>query len=258
MKVGMQYGRTPRHAGVLTAVVMWVCALSFSALAEPSAAGHNVGWVGLYDSQLLTWLENENQLDTLCPKVAATGPAWQECRIGKMKPMRLVLQMRSSPNESAASEGSLIVVGTPGQPLRAYYRAARDVRDIEFVPDLFDSDWGYGPYFHQTFLERRGSWFLLPADPMPRPAWVHLDEPTVRLVSGGQETGDLLTTPWGTLKVLAVTRQGLRARPAREVDMCGDGSAPSPEPVKEVRIPTEQLYSPKGHLLVDIAYKRGC
>lgn len=238
-----------------------ICVLGFmsSALAQPPSRQGGVGWVGLYNAALLEWLENENRLKDLCSHTTADTPAWRACRDDKMKPTQYVIHLRSAPHETAASEGALVIVAMPGHGLRAYYRPARGGPVAEFVPDLFDGDWGYGPYFHQTFLERRGAWFLLPAVPLPKPAWVNVseiaNEPQVRLL----ETGEIIKTPRGDLVVLGMERGVLRARPEQEADMwCEAGDPPPLKPSKEVRIPVGELYSPTGHLLVGIKYTRGC
>lgn len=127
------------------------------------------------------------------------------------------------------------------------------------MTDLFDSDWGYGPYFHQTFLERRGNWFLLPAVPFPQPVWINVNEfanePNVRLV----ERGEIITMPGYDLVVLGIDRGVFRARRAQDADMpCGEDSQLPLTPSTEIRLQVEDLYSPTGHLLADIKYKRGC
>ena len=50
-----------------------------------------------------------------------------------------------------------------------------------------------------------------------------------------------------------------RVRPEQDADMwCEGGEPPAVKPSPEIRIPVGELYSPTGHLLVDIKYKRGC
>jgi hypothetical protein len=228
-------------------------------LAQELPAHGEVGWVGLYNAALVEWLENENRMNELCSHATADTPKWRECRDEKMKPKQHLIPLRGAPRETATSDGALVILATPGQGLRASYRPARGGTATEFVPDLFDVDWGYGPYFHQTFLERRGTWFLLPAVPLPKPAWVNVsgftNEPDVRLLEAGQ----IIRTPRGDLVVLGMERGVLRARPQQETDMwCREGDPPPLKPSTEVRIPVEELYSPTGHLLVSIKYMRGC
>lgn len=242
-------------------VMFGICLLGFvsAALAQPPSVQGHIGWIGLYNEAMVEWLENENRLTTLCSHAAAHKEKWNACREVLMKPKRFVLQLRSAPQETATSEGTLVVLVTPGKPLRIFYQSGRGRRELEFVPDLFDSDWGYGPYFHQTFLERRGTWFLLPATPFPKPVWVDIsqiaNEPAVRLL----QAGDIIKIPQGDVLVLDADRTIVRARQEQAADMwCQEGHAPPLQPSPEMRIPVETLYGPTGHLLVDIKYKRGC
>lgn len=245
-----------RHRRPGFAVIIAICVLgSGPAHAQrPSALG-DLGWVGLYNTALLEWLENENRLSTLCPDT----PKARECREEKMKPKLYRIALREHPRETAASQGDLVIRAAPGQRLRAYYRPAPGGPEREFVPDLFDPDWGYGPYFHQTFLERRGAWFLLPAAPLSRPAWAGIGEPHVRLLRELHETRDVIITPHGDLVVTGLDRRALRARPEQKADQwCESGNPPPLKPWTEIRIPVEKLYNDAGHLLVDIKHKRGC
>jgi hypothetical protein len=249
------------HRCLRFAMMLGICVLGSmsSALAQRTPTQSEVGWIGLYNAALIEWLENENRLKALCSHTAADTPKWRECRDEKMKPKQQLIQLRSGPQETATSEGALIILATPGQRLRAYYQPARGGRETEFVPDLFDADWGYGPYFHQTFLERRGTWFLLPAVPLPRPTWVNAseftNEPNVRAL----EKGEIIKIARENLVVLGIERGVLRARKEQGADMwCQAGNPPPLKPSTEVRIPVGKLYSPTRHLLVDIKYKRGC
>ena len=233
-----------------------LCAPSFG---QVPSNPENVGWVGLYDTALIDWLENENQLDSLCPEAKGSSPRARACREEKLKPKELLFQLRSAPRNTAATEGFLVVRATPGKGLRAYFRGATSTRDSEFVPDLFDVDWGYGPYFHQTFLDRRGTWFLLPAVPLPRPAWANLAEAQVLLVRDFKDTGSVILASKAELVVLDLQGGELRARRAQAADgWCHPGDPPPLQPWKEMRLPVASLYGPTGHLLVDIKNKRGC
>jgi hypothetical protein len=244
-----------RWLGFAVILGVFVLGSAFAAQAQRSPGRGDVGWVGLYNTALIEWLENENRLSNLCSDTLT----WRECREEKMMPKQYLIDLRDDPREAAASEGTLVIRATPGQRLRAYYRSAHGGREREFVPDLFDADWGYGPYFHQTFLERRGTWFLLPAGPLSRPGWVNMGEPHVRLLRELHETRDVIMTPNGDLVVIGMDRRVLRARPAQKADQwCEAGNPPPLEPWSEIRIPVQKLYNAAGHLLVDIKYKRGC
>jgi hypothetical protein len=128
---------------------------------------------------------------------------------------------------------------------------------LEFETDLAMQDWGYGPYYHQTYLERRGSWFLLPRDPFPEPTWFNAadlgDAPHVLRLP------EMVNTPRGTLVVLKVRPDGIRARAEQPPDMWCEGGEPPPlKPWVELRIPRRELYDRRGHLRISPAYLRGC
>lgn len=238
---------------------LWIVLPTSGALADRPTVPGEVGWIGLYNEALITWLENENQLEVLCSQAGAGNANERDCRDGKLRPKELAVQLRHAPDESAAPAGTITIRATPGQGLRAYYRPARNSPEAGFVPDLFDTDWGYGPYFHQTFLERRGTWFRLPAGPFPGPLWLDgaaLGQQThVRLL----ETGDIITLQGKDLVVLGMEYGVVRVRQEQAADMWCQAESPPPlRPSPEQRIPVKALYGPTGHLRVDIKYKRGC
>jgi hypothetical protein len=219
-----------------------IAALAALLVASAALAQHapppRIGWIGLYSPALVEWLESPD---------------------AKGRTRELVIKLRAAPSKRAAARGEIVVVATPGRGLEAYYRASARAPKKPFVPDLYDSDWGYGPHFHQTFLRRHRGWYQLPADPLPQPAWIDGaalggDVP-VRLL--GAE--DIISAPQGDLVVLGVEGNLLRARPEQEGDMwCRAGEAPPLEPAEELRIPLRELYGPSGHLRIRLKYLRGC
>ena len=50
------------------------------------AAPQELGWVGLFSPALVEWLENENQLETLCAAFKKDSDDWQQCRREKLAP----------------------------------------------------------------------------------------------------------------------------------------------------------------------------
>jgi hypothetical protein len=239
------------------------------ASAQQSPATIQVGWLGLFNQSLVSWLENENQLQPLCSAFAPEGAEWQKCRAEKLAPKIHVTPLRSGPSDEAASAGSLLVVATPGQGLRAFFVPSKGGLATEFRPDLFDGDWGYGPYFHQTFLERRATWFRLPEGPLPKGTWINATqlgdgEETTRGNPAGPElelleAEDIVSTPFGDLFILGIEGGVVRARLEQDADMwCKDGTPPPLKPSQERRIPLSDLYTPAGHLLLHIKYTRGC
>jgi hypothetical protein len=221
---------------------------------QGQTAPANPGWVGLFNGTLIDWLENENRLPELC-KPFERSNRWDQCKAEKMEPKVAVMTVRAAPRDDAPVTGTIVVVATPGRGLRAY--ASAGGLATAFEPDLFDGDWGYGPYFHQTILNRQGSWYQVPIDALPGPGWVNSAEWTdtadVRDVDG------IISTPWGSMVVLEKDNGALRVRPEQPADMwCESGEPPPLQPWKESRIPFRDLFNPRGHLLVATKYTRGC
>lgn len=227
-------------------------------LAQPST-GVEIGWLGLFNRDLVEWLENENQLVALCSMFVAESDGWRTCRAEMLASKRLAVPLWQSAAERAAPAGSLLLVATPGQGLKSFYVPVDGGVATEFRPDLFDADWGYGPHFHQTFLERRGSWFRLPEVPFPRGTWINATQlggdPDVRLLAVEQ----IVSGPLGDLFVLGIGPGVLRVRPEQPSDMwCEGGNPPPLSPWQEIRIPLPDLYTPTGHLRLQLKYTRGC
>jgi hypothetical protein len=248
------------------------CALAFAL--EPHAGGRpaagqrqepsptELAWIGLYNQELLDWLENENRLDTLCP----TGPgtaAQAECRDEKMQPKAAVIPLRREPRADAERLGEILVVALPGKGLTAFASASRRVE--RFTPDLYDRDWGYGPFFHQTMLDRRGTWFRVPVPGAGR-VWIDAaawtDARALDAADGVLRTlraGDIVTTPKGDVVLLSVGDGVLRARAEQDADMwCRPGDPPARVDSPEIRMPFAALFDTDGHLRVRIKYTRGC
>jgi hypothetical protein len=193
-------------------------AAAFNASAQLARVPAEMGWVGLYSDRLIEWLENENRLAELCQPLAGKLAEHERCKAEKLQSRRFVVTLRRAPDASASAAGSLVLLATPGNGLRFFYMPTPNEAPREFDPDLNLKDWGYGPYFHQTYLERRGSWFLLPQDPFPAGTWINardLDgEPHVLEAEG------IVTSPMGSLVILAVEADFLRARHEQPGDMC--------------------------------------
>jgi hypothetical protein len=95
--------------------------------------------------------------------------------------------------------------------------------------------------------------------PFPKSTWIDArqlgDTPSVLLI----EPEKILTSPFGSLFVLGIDKNMLRARREQEPDMWCDGREP-PElkPWRERRIPLGDLYTKSGHLKLHVKYTRGC
>lgn len=240
-------------------VVAALCTSSGVLVRAQQPTAPEIGWLGLFNGALVEWLENENQLTRLCAQFAVESEGWYRCRAETLAPKIHVVRLWAAPSETSTLVGSLLIVATPGQGLRSLFVGAGGGPAIEFHVDLFDGDWGYGPYFHETFVERRAQWFRLPETPFPRGTWLNAAD------LGGQpelhvlEAEQIVTSPFGDLRILAVEREGLRARLEQDADMwCGSGEPPPLKPWQEIRIPLRDLYTATGHLRLHKKYTRGC
>jgi hypothetical protein len=240
----------------ISAVFLLVAGSSLPAAQLPRAPA-DLAWIGLYSNPMIEWLDNENRLDELCPDIPGSADERVRCRIEKLQPKPYIVVLRAAANASAVSPGSLLLVAAPGAGLQFFYVPTRGGAPRKFSPDLNLDDWGYGPYYHQTFLDRRGDWFLLPEDPFPAGTWLNArdldDELHILPVEG------IVSSPRGNLVVLGIDRDTLRARPEQPSDIWCQSSAPPPlQPWSELRIPRAELYSRTGHLLVSPAHMKGC
>lgn len=220
------------------------------------------GWLGLYTPDLVRALENANRLDELCPQ-RAHSLEWHACRDEALAPRVLHIPVKDAPSAGAPVVGSIVVVALPGVRVSALAVKGPAGTGEPFVPDEFDVDWGYGPYFHQSFLERRGTWFRLPPRPFARDVWVDVSGwgpaetlfPDVRAV----EPASIYESPQGDVFVVRVEPGGLVVRPEQEADMwCEAGDPPPIAPAPERRLSWQDVSDADGHLLLHRKYKRGC
>lgn len=225
----------------------------------PAQAGEpGIGWVGLFNDALVAWLENENRLTDLCGG-SAVDESWYRCRNTQLAPKVHVVPLRSLPHESSRPGGALIIVAAPGKGLAVFYAGVGGGAATRFTPDLFDPDWGYGPYFHLTIVERRGDWIRLPADPFPPDTWFNSRDLSARPAVLWLEPGSIVTSPRGDLHVLEVDGMTVRARLEQPADMwCEAGDPPPVRPAPEIRLRRGDLYTATGHLRLGIKYTRGC
>jgi hypothetical protein len=228
-------------------------------LAQEETRPREPGWVGLFSTPALGWLENENRLSALCGRPSVDRiEEWTKCEAEKTSPMILAFPVMREPDPGAERLGTVIVSAVPGSGLTAHYVPAGETRAQPFPPDLYDRDWGYGPYFHQPFLKREDGWFLLPEDPFPGPVWVQIgraEEPRVERLYAGE----IIRTAVGDMVVLEVTDGSVRVRPEQPADMWCEEGDPSPlEPFEETLLTSADLYDHRGHLTIRPKYLRGC
>ena len=147
------------HLRTLVVVALLVLARSMGVAAQLSSTPAELAWVGLFNSDLIGWLENENRLNDLCPASITAAEARDQCRGAMLKPRIFLATLRMAPDASAPSGGSMLLVAEPGQGMRFYYIRPDGGQAREFTPDVYLADWGYGPSYHQTLS--RSTWRLV-------------------------------------------------------------------------------------------------
>jgi hypothetical protein len=227
-----------------------------AALAGTAGAADGPGWVGLYTQEMIEVLENQNRIDRLCPPTQPQALR-EACRRERLSPRTWTLDVREHPSLSSARTGSIRITATPGSGLTFAY-AGQD-GTVQFLPDLFDADWGYGPYFHQTYRDRRGSWFELPKGPLPGPGWIDMSRlgpvPDVRDIEAGQVY--LLNSE--SFFLIGIREGSVTFRPEQPADQwCREGEPPALTPFQARTFPVRELYDADGHLILKIKYLRGC
>jgi len=132
-------------------------------------------------------------------------------------------------------------------------------KKIIFTPDLFEADWGYGPYYHQTVLATKDKWVLLPKKPLEKEAWVNLT-----LVFGKNdfrtlEKGMVYKLDDRSIYLIEVNENSITIRDEQEADMLGGEENPpvikkfSPETIE-----FRKLYDENKHLRIKPKYTKGC
>jgi len=243
--------------GAVTLVVLHCAALG--AAQQPVANGQGIGWIGLYSAELVDWLENENRLGALCSAHQSESQPWYACREELLKPKVHVVRLKTAPNRQGRPGGDLIIESTPGKGLRAYYVPAEGGAAVPLIPDILNSDWGYGPFFHHSIVERRGSWLRLPEAPLPKGTWLDMSDLGPAANPTWLAPEDIVESPLGDLYIIDVANGRVRARPEQEGDMWCDADPPPPvAPFRALSLGASDLYTSTGHLRLRLKYTRGC
>jgi hypothetical protein len=233
--------------------------LLFTGRPAAGQATIRTGWVGIFTTELVEWLENGNRLAELCGTEDKDFAAFHRCRTEKMATKAHLVRLWSGPSISSRPAGSLVLLASPTDGLQALYAGIDGGPATAFQPDLYDGDWGYGPTFHMTIVEQRGSWVRLPETPFPKETWFDVralgPEPDFVWL----EPERIVTSPLGDLFIIAIENGVIRARLEQERDMwCEGGDQPAAAPATEFRLSHDDTYTPAGHLRLHIKYTRGC
>ncbi len=215
-------------------------------------------WIGLYTTEQLGWLENENRLTQICGARDATpNDEWTRCANEARQPKTHTVPVYDGPSADAPRLGEIETVATPGQGLTVSYRPS-EREPIPFTPDLYLQDWGYGPYFHLSVLTKDENWVMLPADPFARPVW--MDVSTLHEYAFLEPyLEQIVTTGDGDWVILGFEHDGVWLRPEQPADMwCGGGDPPPLQPTDSVFWSGEDLRDERDHLTIRPKYMKGC
>lgn len=231
--------------------------LPVSSLTAEERGLSSIGWAGLWNEEMVEWAENGNRIYKLCPK-SMSKDSYEKCRKDNLAEKRWVIQTHKGPEDKSEKVGEIIITVNPGSPFIASFKdKSGEVR--EFEPDLYDQDWGYGPYFHQTILDKKDGWIRIPILSLDTPVWVNPGKEIKYL--------DIITITEGVVYTLGarnivITKEEgdtLFFRIEQPSDMwCDEGDPPKPDASEPEKISIKELYDSHKHLKLDIKYKRGC
>lgn len=215
--------------------------------------------VPLYDADKVAGMEAVNRFADICPPAEKPEdvPARSRCIRDLMSPAVDYYDIYDAPDGAVAGglmlvygqngiEGRLVTFGPPHDNIHVY------------TPTVYDSDWGYGPWYHATLLDARENWMRV-ALPVIGAGWIEKKDgvrPLPMMESGHhvfawQGRGvvvENVDTAAGTVL--------LRDETAAD-SVCGDG-APEGPPVQATQIPFAAFYDRHCELSIIPKYLRGC
>lgn len=164
--------------------------------------------------------------------------------------------------------GSIHIDFTPEKGL-VFTLALGDAAPVPFTPTVFDPDWGYGPWAHQTLAAHDGEWYRIVLPKAPdgyAAAWVHAPQADVAGFEpyDAVRIGDdayILHSIEGDAVHLVRESDVLEGAPEDEV--CERVFATDDRYIKtitkpETVIPFTQLYDGSCQLKLRVSYTRGC
>lgn len=239
--------------GILFGLVSCLLATP-AAAACPAAIKTPLSFVSLWNDDAATNLENLNQLEALCPK----GKSDDACLTKALQPNLRTIAIFSSP-EAKQPLGAFLTLFTPGKGASLSYLDLQNPQGytVDTEPDMFDPDWAYGPYFHQTLISQQGDWYEVAVPSAPnKTGWVQL-----------KNTPDILTLEKGRLVTLAsrsyaiadIKSDHILLRDEQPADFaCGAENPPPLEDFTPLRVPLDTLYTNACQLRLKVGYTRGC
>ena len=238
-------------------IVIFISVVFLTGRAVSAEQRNIVGWVGLWNTSMVEWAENENRLHRLCPKSMAEKDR-TSCKNFHLRSKTWAIPTFLKPNTASTKTGEILIEITPGMGFKISYQP-KGKEAISFTPDLYDPDWGYGPYFHQTVLEVKGDWVLLPKIPFHQPVWINASKLIGQKDILALKVGGIYWLNKKEIVIVKKTKSGVFLRPEQRADMWCEGGEPPPiKSVKPDWVSNELLYDKNGHLKLTIVYTRGC
>jgi len=169
-----------------------------------------------------------------------------------------IVSLNKEPRTNSPKVGELVIEFVNGRGFTFTY-VSQKAEKISFKPDLYESDWGYGPYYHQTILSLQNEWVLLPKIPFENKVWANLKEPLGGFDIKTIEQGMIYKLDNRSIYIIKTDKNSVTVRDEQEADMwCEGGNPPPIEKYKPETILFEDLYDVNKHLKLKVKYTRGC
>lgn len=228
----------------------------FNSVADASKSSL-IGWVGLWNEEMVEWVENQNRIYNLCPK-SLTQDAYEKCRRTNLSKKVWAIETYSGPDKKSGKIGEIKITVNPGNPFISSFESSSG-KISQFEPDLYEQDWGYGPFFHQTVLEQRGDWFRIPLTTSNSSAWINLKASIQHVDIITINEGTVYTLDSASIVITNIAENSVSYRVENESDMWCDTGSPPQQPKSTTKtIKINELYDMYNHLKLDVKYKRGC
>lgn len=231
--------------------------ISISSTAS-SSEFNKLSWLGLWNSPMLAWVENENRINKLCP-ISLPEVEMRRCKKYHLNTKIWIVPVYTEATSESPKIGELRMNITPGKPFEYSFWSSQTKDSNLFIPDMFDPDWGYGPTSHQTVIDRKGDWVKLPKNPFPKDVWIKLDSKLVQAELLSIQIDDVYRSGEQNLIILKVENTKLFVRVEQEADFwCNSGTPPPLKNLNPFWIGEKELWDKNQHIKLKKAHSRGC
>lgn len=198
-----------------------------------------------------------------CPSEmqAQKGDKFKKCILESLTPAYDYYEIYDAPDKNRL--GVLIVSYSPlTYVIRADVINLEDNNRQSLEPEIYDSDWGYGPWFHTALLDREGDWLKIPM-PIFKTGWIKMPQATILSYlpqAGEDDSLKIVVEIAERSSVILGQKEGrLVARDEWQNDMpCGNDLTGPPPPFQERLLKMSDLYDQSCRILIKPKYTRGC